>query len=129
MEAPAHSKSIKDKTCQGQIVITTLALLVLDARVSGSPHIPKQLTWQVFSQSGDMVWFVTGLHLPGAWWPNLSPDFCQLAEALGTWDIAAFKHDQLILNMEPASGGNGVEGCSHLIRRCLLVPLDFYVCP
>ncbi|XP_038191484.1 uncharacterized protein LOC119818030 [Arvicola amphibius] len=55
MKAPAHPKPTKDKTCQGLILITTLALLALDARVAGSPHIPKKLTWQVFSQLGDMV--------------------------------------------------------------------------
>lgn len=71
----------------------TLTFLALHARVSGSPHMPKQLTWQVFSQTGDMVWSITGFHPPGAWWPNLSPNFCQLAVALDTWDIAAYKHN------------------------------------
>lgn len=129
MEAPTFSKPAKDKTCQGLALLITLTLLVLHARVTGSPPIPKELTWQVFSQTGDMVWSITGFYPPGTWWPNLSPDFCQLAAALNTWDIAAYKHNQLTLKMEPTSGGDGMEGCSNLVRRCLLAATDFYVCP
>lgn len=59
MEAPTFSNPAKDKTCQGLALLMTLIVLTLRARVTGSPHMPKQLTWQVFSQWG--IW--SGLSL------------------------------------------------------------------
>lgn len=87
METPTLSKPVKDKTCQGLAFTLTLALLALDVRVLGSPHLPKQLTWQVISQMRDIIWSITGFHPPGTWWPTLTPDFCSLATGLEFWDM------------------------------------------
>ena len=67
METPTLSKPVKDKTCQGLALTMALALLALNVGVSGSPHLPKQITWQVISQTGDIIWSITGSHSSGTW--------------------------------------------------------------
>ena len=52
-----------------------------------SPHQVYSLTWQIQSQSGEIVWEIQGNHALNTWWPPLTSDFCQLAAGLNTWDI------------------------------------------
>lgn len=124
MGTPALSKPAKDKTCS-QILSLLLALSL----ANGSPHIPKQLTWQVLSQTGEVIWSTTGLHAPNTWWPTLTPDFCQLAAGLEEWDIPTENG----LNLKPYTGPRPQQmtapGCSSPTARCKLAQSDFYVCP
>lgn len=122
MEDPAHSKPSKDKAHPwGPIII----LWVLRT----SPHQTYLLKWQIQSQTGEVVWQTQGTHALNTWWPTLTPDFCQLAAGLDSWDIADADHTQLTKTMEPTSGGQGMEGCSSPRRRCVLAGAQFYVCP
>ena len=36
-----------------------------------NPHQPMTLTWQVLSQSGEILFATSKLEPPGAWWPTL----------------------------------------------------------
>ena len=86
MDHPTLPKSTKDKTRSPLVLL--LCLFSLLSPIKGtSPHLPKQLTWQILSQTGEVVWSITGLHTSGTWWPTLTPDFCQLAAGLDEWDI------------------------------------------
>lgn len=128
MDHPTLPKSTKDKTRSPLVIF--LCLLPLFSPIKGtSPHLPKQLTWQVLSQTGEVVWSITGLHTPGAWWPTLTPDFCQLAAGLDEWDIpTADPH-----SLAPMTGTRiqqmTAPGCSSPTARCRLAQSDFYVCP
>ena len=62
----------------------------------GNPHQVYTLTWQIYSQSGEVVWEVQGNHALNTWWPPLTPDFCQLAAGLDTWDIPLVYHFSLL---------------------------------
>lgn len=84
MEIPTLSKSVKDKTYQRLI---TLLILPLMDYVQGNPHTPMKLTWQVMSQTGDIVWSITSIHAPLTWWPPLTPSLCDLIAGLENWDI------------------------------------------
>ena len=94
---------------------------------NGSPHAVYSLTWQIISQTGEVVWKTTGQHALNTWWPPLTPDFCQLAAGLDSWDIATTDYNQLTRNMQPTGGGS--VGCSNPGRRCRLAEASFYVCP
>lgn len=97
-----------------------------------NPHAPQLLTWEVISSTGRVAWSVSGIHTPGAWWPTLYPDICQLVIGLDTWDVP----DQDNLTKIPGNSLNywGVYG-SHLdvgcwnTVRCFLHQTEFYVCP
>ncbi|KAL6030103.1 hypothetical protein STEG23_037767, partial [Scotinomys teguina] len=82
---------------------------------SKSPHQIKKLTWQVISQKGDIVWAITANHTPFSWWPNLTPDFCQLAAGLESWDIEAIDLDKL--NYTYTGSGTGPGDISHADQR------------
>lgn len=94
-----------------------------------SPHAVYSLTWQIISQTGEVVWKTTGQHALNAWWPPLTPDFCQLAAGLDSWDIATTDHSQLTKEMQQTGAGEGYIGCSNPKGRCRLAGADFYVCP
>lgn len=128
MDHPTIFKSAKDKTHAPLILLFIHPFFSFG---SPSPHLPKRLTWQVLSQTGEVAWSISGNHAPNTWWPNLSPDFCQLAAGLDTWDTAAYKPDQLTekMSMNMATGGWGGLGCHSKEWRCLLAGHDFYVCP
>lgn len=99
------------------------------ATQEGSLHQVYSLTWQIQSQSGEIVWETQGNHALNTWWPTLTPDFCQLAAGLDSWDIADTDYSGLGKTMEPTSGGQGVEGCSSPRRRCILAGAYFFLCP
>lgn len=127
MDSPSHPKPSKDKTLPGCLIV----LLCL-VRVEGSPHTPQLLTWQVFSQTGEVVWSLSGYHAPGTWWPTLTPDFCHLAAGLETWDISTVGAHEMTQNIQsppPPLGKTWPQGCRNPRARCLLAQMDFYVCP
>uniref|UniRef100_A0A8C8UID8 Envelope glycoprotein n=1 Tax=Peromyscus maniculatus bairdii TaxID=230844 RepID=A0A8C8UID8_PERMB len=95
------------------------------------PHAVKKLTWQVISQTGETVWQTTANHAPFSWWPSLTPDFCQLAAGLDTWDIPEAKHTLVGPAPKPAFGIPPTRGpgCATIAACCLLSLYDFYVCP
>lgn len=88
-----------------------------------------QLIWQVYSQTGEIVWTTTAVHTPGTWWPDLTPDFCQLAAGIDWWDIPDQRPNQLSSNMAPKTQQDTIPGCSTPTARCRLAQSDFYVCP
>lgn len=88
-----------------------------------------KLTWQVYSQTGEVIWSISATHTPGTWWPTLTPDFCQLAAGLNSWDIPNRSYDQLSTYMTPRPPGWGMPGCATPTARCRLGQHDFYACP
>lgn len=130
MESPAHSKPVKDKTYSGVPLIIIWALMGL-GMTDENPHQIHSLTWQIISQSGEIAWEIQGNHALNTWWPTLTPDFCQLAAGLDSWDIAAQDPSTLQKDMTDTatSGGPGVEGCSSPRRRCILAGASFFLCP
>uniref|UniRef100_A0A8C3VMH5 Envelope glycoprotein n=1 Tax=Catagonus wagneri TaxID=51154 RepID=A0A8C3VMH5_9CETA len=119
------------------IIICTLLRLGMTTR-EGSPHQVYSLTWQVQSQTGEIVWKTQGNHALNTWWPILTPDFCQLAAGLDTWDIPDKDYTDLQKPAPTAPPGNTVKfscnrqpppGCLSPPARCRLAQNDFYVCP
>lgn len=125
MDHPTLPKSTKDKTHASLILLLVHSFLPFGDH---SPHVPKQLTWQVWSQTGEVVWSKTGLHAPNNWWPNLTPDFCQLAAGLETWDIPDKSPNELNVNNSRCPKMRDF-GCACPNARCELAHHDFYVCP
>lgn len=131
MDSPPYSKPSKDKTLPSCLIVLLLFSLS-PMGIEGSPHTPQQLTWQVFSQTGEMVWSLSGYYAPGTWWPALTPDFCQLAAGLETWDIPTVGAHEITQTVEtplPPLGKTWPQGCRDPRARCLLAQMDFYVCP
>nr|BAN83909.1 restriction factor for feline retrovirus X [Felis catus]BAN83911.1 restriction factor for feline retrovirus X [Felis catus] len=95
----------------------------------GNPHQVYTLTWQVYSQSGEVVWEVQGNHALNTWWPPLTPDFCQLAAGLDTWDIPTKSPKDLQSHMGERTQQMTAHGCSSPTARCRLAQAEFYVCP
>ncbi|KAL6094307.1 hypothetical protein STEG23_014256 [Scotinomys teguina] len=91
---------------------------------SESPHQIKKLTWQVISQTGDVVWAITANHMPFSWWPNLTPNFCQLAAGLESWDIEAIDLDKL--NYTYTGSGTGAKDISHADQRTWANPFGTF---
>lgn len=90
------------------------------------------MTWQIYSQTGEIVWSITKRMPPGTWWPTLTPDFCQLAAGLDTWDlpmIGAHEIQKRMNTVLPPIGKTWPQGCQDPRARCLLAQMDFYVCP
>ncbi|CAO2598127.1 Envelope glycoprotein [Lemmus lemmus] len=132
METPTHSKSPKAKTyanCLNFMFLLPFLMLLVCKTLGDSPHAPKQLTWQVLSQTEEVIWSITGLHPPGTWWPTLTPDFCQLAAGLENWDIPTGDPHSLKTQAGPRSQQMTAHGCSSPTARCRLAQSDFYVCP
>lgn len=127
MDRPTLPKPTKDKTYSPLILLFCLFSFL--SPVNGtSPHIPKQLTWQVLSQRGEVIWSSTAQHTPNTWWPTLYPDLCQLA--MGSWDIG--QHDDPHKPpTSPTSRGMSPpnRGCGDGPRRYKLSVFPFYVCP
>lgn len=98
-----------------------------------NPHAPQLLVWEVSTPTGQVAWSINGTHTPGAWWPTLHPDVCQLAVGLDTWDVP--ERDSLTqiplnsLNRGGVSGTHLDVGCRNAQRRCFLRQSEFYVCP
>lgn len=89
MESSTHSKPPKNKTYSWGtlIIIWVMIRITLASQPEKSPHTVFKLTWQVLSQTGDIIWEKTENHPLYTWWPTLTPDFCSLAAGLDTWDI------------------------------------------
>lgn len=94
-----------------------------------------KLTWQVLSQTGKTVWSLTKNHAVGTWWPQLTPDFCQLVAGAYNWDIVTQEANTLQKEMPTVYGVSAVPwtpipiGCATVKKRCELASTDFYVCP
>lgn len=130
METPTHSKPPKTYASCLNLMFLLPFLMPLVCETGGdSPHAPKQLTWQISSQTGEVVWSTTGLHTPGTWWPTLTPDFCQLAAGLDNWDIPTEDPHSLKRYAESRPQQMTAPGCSSPTARCRLAQSDFYVCP
>jgi len=110
------------------------------------PHSPQQLTWQVFSSTGDLVWSVTGKHPLWTWWPPLYPSWCKLAAGAPGWGLEHMAPDEVNdmldfsphLYTSPRFGGPGAvrapppkpdAGCRTPGARTELTKTPFYVCP
>lgn len=61
---------------------------------SPNPHTPQRLTWQVFSQTGEVVWSTSKEAPLWTWWPSLTPDICALIAGLDTWDIPGLTSEE-----------------------------------
>lgn len=102
-----------------------------------NPHVPKTLVWGVLNPLGQAVW-KTSPHegTPGTWWPSLTPDICQLAIGLDTWDIPYQEDPARIPRISSLKGvpqdvpnfGTTL-GCSSPPLRYRLRYQNFYVCP
>lgn len=86
-----------------------------------SLHQTQRLTWQVLSQTGDVVWPTSHTVPPWTWWPQLFPDLCELAASIDTWDIPEIDPRERVPSCKsgrcpcPSSGGIGNQKfrCSH----------------
>ena len=104
-------------------------------------------TWEVISGAGDIVWKVSSSEHPQwTWWPDLSPDLCQLIAGLDSWDIPTVDSTSLPKCDHGTDSGcplcvstkcfcdariqtRDAPGCSTPRRRAALRELPFYVCP
>nr|AAA69474.1 envelope protein [Gibbon ape leukemia virus] len=101
-----------------------------------NPHQPMTLTWQVLSQTGEVVWYSKAVQ-PLTWWPSLKPDVCALAAGLESWDIpesdvsASKRIRPLDSNYNNANKqiSWGAIGCSYPRARTRIANSPFYVCP
>lgn len=116
-------------------VILVLYVLLIVPTSATSLHTPMKLTWQILSQTGNTVWSLTENHAVGTWWPQLTPDFCQLAAGAYNWDIVTQEANNLQKEMPTVYGVSAVPwtpipiGCASVEKRCELASTDFYVCP
>lgn len=111
-----------------------LFLLLLHAaapRSVGNPQAPKRLTWEVINPTGRVIWKLGPVEkTPGTWWPTLTPDVCQLALGVDTWDIPHYGDpNQIPLADTSRYAQRAAYGCGFQWNRCKLHYLDFYVCP
>ena len=58
------------------------------------------LTWQVLSQTRDIVWSTSKVTPLGTWWPDIALDLCLLMTRLETWDIPEVRPDDLLVLWE-----------------------------
>ena len=101
------------------------------------------LTWQVLSQTVDMVRSTSKVTSPGTWWPSLFPDICVLIVGLDSWDIPELTHKYVHhlqkrymvrsphspYQMSPKQYEAAYPSCKSLpVSRKLQQP-PFYVCP
>lgn len=95
------------------------------------------LTWQVLSQTGDVVWDTKAIQPPWTWWPSLEPDVCALAAGLESWDIPG-SDLSASKNIRPPDSNYqdankqvswGAIGCSYPRARARMANSAFYVCP
>lgn len=70
-------------TCATSVVILLLQIPL----ISGNPHAPQKLAWQVISQTGDIAWSTSSYQPPWTWCSTLYPNLCNLETGLETWDI------------------------------------------
>lgn len=132
METSTHSKPPKAKTRAKYVnlmILLPFLMLLVCKTLGESPHAPKQLTWQVLSQAGEVIWSIIGLHPPGTWWPTLLPNFCQLAVGTDTWDIPNYLASELQVDTGKRTSPGGGFGCGSPEVRCHLEKLEFYICP
>nr|AAC96084.1 envelope protein [Gibbon ape leukemia virus] len=102
-----------------------------------NPHQPMTLTWQVLSQTGDVVWDTKAVQPPWTWWPTLKPDICALAAGLESWDIPGTDVSSSKRVRPPDSDYTaaykqitwGAIGCSYPRARTRMASSTFYVCP
>nr|AAC80265.1 envelope protein [Gibbon ape leukemia virus] len=102
-----------------------------------NPHQPVTLTWQVLSQTGDVVWDKKAVQPLWTWWPSLTPDVCALAAGLESWDIPESDVSSSKRVRPPDSDYTaaykqitwGAIGCSYPRARTRMANSPFYVCP
>uniref|UniRef100_A0A8C3YFX3 Envelope glycoprotein n=1 Tax=Catagonus wagneri TaxID=51154 RepID=A0A8C3YFX3_9CETA len=110
MENPALSKPSQDKTYPRGllIIICTLLRLGMTTR-EGNPHQVYSMTWQVQSQTGEIVWKTQGNHAN----PDNLTDGEEIVRQYKDWFRAPPE----------------TPGCKSPPARCALAQKDFYVCP
>lgn len=142
MAGSVHLRPAKDQapTLMGEVSLVILLCLLGPSYASlrgESPHQPQRLTWQVLSQTGDVVWSTSHTVPPWTWWPQLFPDLCELAAGIDTWDIAEIDPRERVPSCQSgkcpclSSGGIGSQkfGCSHPQLRARLRRQELYACP
>lgn len=124
----------------GALLLLNL-LPISSSRVPISPHVPKKLTWQVLSGTGEIVYQVTDIKPSGTWWPPLTPDICALAVGNKNWELGkrgttlqqSRVGTSITYDLRPAWRGpqsrlKGIH-CNNSERRSELQTFPFYVCP
>lgn len=111
------------------IRLITLTLLPLLTVSNFSPHLPQRLTWQVISQTGDVIWSVSNIAPPWTWWPNLFPDVCKLAIGAPGWDLEDYYDQHNVPKILSTRADSSGKGCKNGIRRTGLRAPAFYICP
>uniref|UniRef100_A0A8C9CTT0 MLV-related proviral Env polyprotein-like n=1 Tax=Peromyscus maniculatus bairdii TaxID=230844 RepID=A0A8C9CTT0_PERMB len=132
MESSTLSETTKDKTHLGVPLIPLIVLLLtLGGASPESPHMVKKITWQVISQTGDVVWSTTAQHAPNTWWPDLTPKICDLVARLDTWDIPEYTHTNRPSTGVTAQGQQIADspGCRTRSAYKKLQQTQLYVCP
>lgn len=110
---------------------TVSALLTLPISSSGSnPQEPKKFTWQILSQTGEVVWGISKEAPLDTWWPDLVFDLCLLIAGLDSWDIPEYVSNNLpVLAEETHLQRTASLGCARPLSGCQLRLTAFYICP
>lgn len=122
-----------DRTWKPLIILLSCASIADGTRLmdktTHNPHVPRKLTWQVLSQTGEVIWSTSQVAPPYMWWPTLTPDFCQLVADLDSWDIPNADPQDLPFQAGKRFSPGGAFGCGDPEHRCQLARQGFYVCP
>lgn len=106
---------------------------------NGNLVVPMTLTWEVISQTRDIIWNISKVAPPYTWWPPLLPDACAL---FANWDFAEeipetasrekVYYQKRTLYQGVVRRGQHVAdspGCSSMSKQRKLSATPFYVCP
>lgn len=136
MAGSVHSRPAEDQASalKGKTGLTILLLLLSYSNVVTSgrenPQQPQQLVWQVLSQTGNVVWSISHTAPPWTWWPQLSPDLCELAIGLDNWDVPEVDPQMSCQPGRCPCPLTGVKyGCRHPQYRAALRGFQIYACP
>lgn len=93
---PLKLKVIRKTRNEGLLLTMVLYLSSFSlGQTSASPHQPRNLTWMVINDEGD-VWSTSKVTTPNQWWPDLFPDICRLAVGASGWDLEGHSDSQKV---------------------------------
>nr|UGO47158.1 MAG: envelope protein [Retroviridae sp.] len=112
-----------------ELCAIVLVLCSLPPGRCSSPQQSHNLTWEVISGTGNVVWSVSKIAHPYSWWPDLYPDLCTLAIDAANWGLEGHTDFQKPPSSPGSLGSPPWGGCGEPSKRRELKTLTFYVCP
>lgn len=86
-QAPELQKKGMETGKRLWILLSCACVMSIAQVKDNNSHAPQNLTWQVISQTGDVVWSISKTAPPWTWWPTVTPDVCHLVVGLDSWDV------------------------------------------